>query len=546
MMTHRVRAFSIAFLLAALLNAGWFFWSNRDVPHFGFLLDDALYHTVGKSLASGGGHRIESLPGAPAQTKYPPLYPLILSAVWRAAPDFPAHLSWALAVNAAAFLVYCALLPLLFRGLGIAAPWDVFLTAAVALNPPAIFYASSLMSETVAAPLLTLLLITAPSRPALAGLLAGASVLVRSASIILLASAPFWYSVRRQWKSAALFLAASLPCTAAWILWSSAHRASAVSPELRYYVDYFGYLASSFDLSALPRVVNANFGTLVTSIGGLLWFDATDSPTATYAKTVLTLLAVAGICKPALRSHVFTVFAFSYVAVLLPWNFSPNERFLLPLLPLLLAGLFTSMREIVGSMMALFRKPGVANQAFAAVALAAVGSSGLYWLSAQLEAAHGYLPALLQRERERRALELPAYAWVRANLPAGAAAIAYQESRFYLFTGRRAIGMPLPSRLGYSHDRPAIAAYFAGAAETARANGVRYLYVTPWDFELDLGGPERNSRVDALRNDPAWREIYSANGFSVFELRSPGSLSRLPSTPVEAPELPPVPGNVRS
>ena len=39
-----------------------------------------------KSIAEGHGHSIPSLPGAPAQTKYPPLFPMLLSIVWWISP----------------------------------------------------------------------------------------------------------------------------------------------------------------------------------------------------------------------------------------------------------------------------------------------------------------------------------------------------------------------------------------------------------------------------------------------------------------------------
>lgn len=521
MMTHRVRIAGWAVLLMAMLPAIWFFRSQRDVPHFGFLLDDAIYHSSAKSLASGEGYRIESLPGTPVQTKYPPGYPVLLAPIWRFGGEFPNHLGWALALNALAFAIYCLLLlPRLFRDLGIDSPWDLVLAAAVALNPPTIFYAASLMSETVAGLIFAAMLLAASRWPLAGGLLAGASMLMRSASIVLLGAGPLWFLLRRQWRSALIWLAASLPFALAWNLWSGAHRVDGGTPQLRYYVDYFGYLLSSFELSELQTVIGANFGTLVTCTGSLLWFEPSDSLAATYGKTVLTLLAVAGLVKmiQARGVSLYALFAIAYVAVLLPWNFSPNERFLLPLLPLLVAGLYTAVRGMAGAMAGLWRKSGIANRTFAGLLLTGLAIGGLCWIQAQTSATSAYFPALFQRERDRRVSEAPALAWVRANLPPDASAVAYQESRFYLFTGRRAIGMPLPSKLGYRGDRAAILAYFRDPAAVARANGARYLYVTPWDYELDLGDKERAARLDALRTSPAWRATWSNSGFAVFEL----------------------------
>ena len=64
-------------LLFLLIPSALYLWHFPDVPRFGDLHDDSLYYVSAKSLADGGGYRIESLPGEPSQTKYPPLYPLL-------------------------------------------------------------------------------------------------------------------------------------------------------------------------------------------------------------------------------------------------------------------------------------------------------------------------------------------------------------------------------------------------------------------------------------------------------------------------------------
>ena len=54
---------------------------------------------AGKALAQSSGYRILSLPGEPYQTKYPPLYPLLLSAAWRIDTIYPANLPIALLLS---------------------------------------------------------------------------------------------------------------------------------------------------------------------------------------------------------------------------------------------------------------------------------------------------------------------------------------------------------------------------------------------------------------------------------------------------------------
>ena len=65
--------------------------------------DDAYYFGSAKALAQGGGYIIPNLPGGPPQTKYPVLYPWLLSWVWRWYPSFPSNI---LALNAGLMLTW--------------------------------------------------------------------------------------------------------------------------------------------------------------------------------------------------------------------------------------------------------------------------------------------------------------------------------------------------------------------------------------------------------------------------------------------------------
>ncbi len=62
------------------------------MPHLGFYHDDSIYWVSAQSLAMGDGYRIESLPGQPYQTKYPPLYCALLAGIWKLDPQFPSNL----------------------------------------------------------------------------------------------------------------------------------------------------------------------------------------------------------------------------------------------------------------------------------------------------------------------------------------------------------------------------------------------------------------------------------------------------------------------
>ena len=92
-MNFASRPLVFLFVLLSLAPSALFLWQHSDLPSFGDLHDDSLYYVSAKSLADGGAYRIESLPGEPSQTKYPPLYPLLLSVAWRMNSEFLQNLS---------------------------------------------------------------------------------------------------------------------------------------------------------------------------------------------------------------------------------------------------------------------------------------------------------------------------------------------------------------------------------------------------------------------------------------------------------------------
>src|SRR5882724_12512503 len=73
---------------------------------FGFSHDDTLYFSSAKAIAEGHGYILPSVPGTPPATKYPILYPWILSRVWRWNGSFPANLFAAVALNLAFGVAY--------------------------------------------------------------------------------------------------------------------------------------------------------------------------------------------------------------------------------------------------------------------------------------------------------------------------------------------------------------------------------------------------------------------------------------------------------
>src|SRR5262245_10268999 len=90
------------------------FWA-RPANLFGFMQDDTIYFSTAGEIASGHGYVMPSVPGRPAATKYPVLYPWLLSWAWRVNPSFPSNLSLAATVSLFFGCVFIVAIFLFFR-----------------------------------------------------------------------------------------------------------------------------------------------------------------------------------------------------------------------------------------------------------------------------------------------------------------------------------------------------------------------------------------------------------------------------------------------
>src|SRR5258708_10007366 len=143
------KAITLAVLLLALVQSARLAWMAREMPHFGHLHDDSIYFVAAKSMAEGRGYRILSLPGEPFQTKYPPLWPLALAAIWKIDPRFPENLRWGMALAWVMLPAFMALAWPWFRSIGFAPVIRTTLLAVLVLSPWVVFLSPTVMSELV-------------------------------------------------------------------------------------------------------------------------------------------------------------------------------------------------------------------------------------------------------------------------------------------------------------------------------------------------------------------------------------------------------------
>src|SRR5580693_2679536 len=138
---------ALGVFVLAVAPAAYLAWTLRAMPHLGFYHDDSIYWVSAKSLAEGHEYRIESLPGQPYQTKYPPLYPAMLAGIWKINPSFPANLPLAMLFAWLMLPPFLAILWILLRDYGFSTLERSVLVVLAALSPVTVVFSFSLMPE---------------------------------------------------------------------------------------------------------------------------------------------------------------------------------------------------------------------------------------------------------------------------------------------------------------------------------------------------------------------------------------------------------------
>ena len=362
---------SIVFLLL-LIPSALYVWKNPDMPEFGRLHDDGLLFVSAKGLADGDGFRILSLPQQPAQTKYPVFYPLYLSLVWKLNPQFPANL-WLARLFSWFLLVICLALSWIYlRKEGFSETKTMILVALLGLNPYVILFGTNTFSEVFFLCWLLAVFLLARLKSVqmaiLAGVAAGCAYLARTAGIALLVSMPAWYIWRRESRRAMQFAAGMAPLILGWMWWSRNHIVHTTDQTLIYYTDYVKMELLTVGFDNWHIVLWKNIDGLLYGMGSLALPQIFAILPVKILTQVVGVAMISGIVRLFRRGIAvqYCFFAVISCAMLIVWHFPPNERFVLPLCPLLLAGLLTEIEFIAKMLQSAFRHKDIGQRVVAA------------------------------------------------------------------------------------------------------------------------------------------------------------------------------------
>jgi hypothetical protein len=485
---------------------------NRDDPHFGILEDDGIYLIGAKSIAEGSGYRVENLSGEPYQTKYPPLYPLYLSIAWRAAATLPARITAALMLSWLAFPVCVALVHVWLRRRGFPprAAWIV--TGLFALNPYILFFNANLGSEMMFVALaLSTILLAERDRALAAGIVGGIGTLARSAGIALLPAGIVYYLWKRQPRNALWFTLGVLPPFIGWMLWSRTHQAPGSDIITMCYTNYLGFLFQNVGWDNLGMVLWRNFSALLESFGSYVFPQMIGGLPAKMILQPLALAMILGTIRMG-RDSLYAVFGLFSSAMLLIWDFAPNQRFVLPLAPLLLAGFYTEASHFAGLVRKAFahkdRSQRVVAYGFAGflIAILATGAGLQVYMWVNV------IPGQARDDRANAKHFASLYEWIRINTSPDAAVIWENATALYLFANRHSAAFLIPPRQWYKAEHDDDLAFYRRIDEYA---GQNYEFVM-----FPAVGPHRNEEIlKAATENANLERIHEDTGGIIYKVQ---------------------------
>lgn len=517
----RSRLLGALLVLSLLAPCSSLFWRARDVPQLGQFQDDGLYLTAAKSLVEGNGYRIASLPGAPYQTKYPPVYPWLLLLAWKLNHNFPQNLALAVLVNWLLWLAFLAMTWVFLCVCDLPRGWRLAAWAFVATSPMCAYISLNVLAEAAFSALLFAALIMAErsssfERPAtaafIAGTIGGVAYLAKSSAIPLLLTTPVVFVSRKQYAQAARFVCGMAPFIAAWTIWTALHKIPSSDPIWIYYTDYLGFYRINVHAGDVLRMAGANIMSLLSSLAKTL-----APGLGSFVSRFASLLIISGAVR-LVRAQKLAhtgAFAVAYAAQLILWNFCTSERFLFPLIPLLAAGAVYETLCGARLIMRACERKGIAARGTPAIAglLAAVLLVPFLWRGIARD-----IPQALEHRRTALAQRRIAYAWINRHLSPTDKLAAYNDTELYLYTGRQAIRRQPLTRPYLYDDVAGIERTVTTLGDFARQHGLKYIFSSHDDYEFSGVINEAELREKLLNQNPGLGLIFDSGYVRIYKV----------------------------
>lgn len=486
----KVSDFYVAFALFTLM-----FLLGRQiaVPGVaGTFHDDGVYLSTAKSLAEGTGYRLIAFPGEPWQTKYPILYPLLLSAIWRVCPAFPANVELMQCFTILCSSLFLSLTYLfLVRFSYFPRPVSLFAVLLCSSVPGFVFFSGQLLSEMPFALALLIAMwhleehVEQSRSTKLSSVMLGISLsmpfLIRLIGLATpLAALVYLMRRGRPFKLTGITIA-----TIAAIGIGLQAQVGSTDPGIRTdevrayqtnYVDWWQRQALDSAGSVLSKNLQELPGvTGKTVLSGILFFGG---PFAQQEQLKPLCLAIGLLPWLVLmqrtqrnRSLAFMLCAYVFIVLIWPW---PSFRFVVPIMPFLFALAFLPVWQIAKRS----ALTGALAMPFVAIVIATNFGATAQLMSFTRTA---NVPVI---EVPRQGVEWASFeqllTWVKTHTSENDHIAATYDSLVYLYTGRKCVRpYEVDIAVGFYGKKGNLIGTSEDLLARIRRYHIRYLLITP-------------------------------------------------------------------
>ena len=522
--------------LAVILSGAFIIYVAAITPQsFGFYHDDSIYVATAKSLATGQGYRIISLPGEPVQTKSPPLQPFLLSMIWRFYPDFPDNIAVMMLLSAVVSILALCLVWFYFTKHEYGSKWQVIIIITMtSLNWRTVILSSGIYVEMfyLAISIAGLYMTEEYLRKRksivfslLLGLIIGLSFLTRTAGITVLVAVIIYSLLQRRFRIMLVPLSVALLLVLAWIGWGYFNRPSSVGVNSSYAESYFQTLAGITNetqsytnqgkATVLLTIIGRNVLTFLVTVpliclglpfgwpqnySGALYFVILAIIFATLLIVILNFIR-----QISLRLRLAHIYILLFIALHLVWPYSGYDRFMMPLLPFLILFLVLEMsvlarflrreKDIGSGYLGLFAIPVMLLVITLTFCFTAFNyGSGVY----------RSLNTLKNKNINRAAEDSEAIQWIIENTNSDDVLVCYRDPMYFLYTGRKATrSSPLKDGGKTVGNQVDIESRASVIFRIIEENKAKYLILTSSDLELEAqADPYQKAYKEVLEKNP--------------------------------------------
>jgi hypothetical protein len=498
---------------------------------FGSYGDDAIYVTTAKALAAGQGYRIGSLPYEPMQTLYPPLYPFLLSLIWRAYPHFPENLPAMMILSILATLSFLTLSYHYLVRHGYATACQALIVISFsAINWRTMYWATIVLSDMLCAAISVAGLYLAEKyegeeargrAPGIAlGIILGLAFLTRSSAITLMIAVAAYYVMRRQWRRVLLPMAIAGVFVVGWAVWCYLNRSSFSSVNSEYYAGYvrcFGgaykYLQALNGTSTLMTfagMIGTNFVLLAVASVPLACLGlGYGLPQSVFIALILLTIALiaAGFLRQAReRLKLLHIYVTLYFALHMVLPGSAYDRYLCSVVPFLLLYLVTEIGVVISAVRDRLKPSSnlISKIAAGFVGLALLLSIGLTVFS-NVASISKLLASTSLKKTPRPAPEFTsAIDWINTHTEASDVLVCNSDVMYYLYTGRKATAsysLMMLTTVPYQARRPSFDEQASEFFNIVKENNGGYLVLNSTDFKYE-SDPSGESIEELVERSP--------------------------------------------